>query len=66
MTDTSRQTGSLPPNASALTSRHGHHLFYGWWVVLTAAVAVFWGIPITVYSFSVFLKPVAGELLFRP
>jgi hypothetical protein len=41
MTDTSWQTGSLPPNASALTSRHGHHLFYGWWVVLTAVVAVF-------------------------
>jgi MFS family permease len=58
MTDTSWQTGSLPPpHASALTSRHCRHLFYGWWVVLTSAFAVFWGVPITVYSFSVFLKP---------
>jgi MFS family permease len=61
MTDTSWQTGSQPPNASALTSRHGHHLFYGWRVVLTAMVAVFWGVPITVYSFSVFLKPLIQD-----
>jgi MFS family permease len=57
MTDISWQTGSQPPlNASALTSRHRRHLFYGWWVVLISAFAVFWGVPITVYSFSVFLK----------
>jgi MFS family permease len=62
MTDTSRQPNSLPPpSAPAFTSRHGHRLFYGWWVVLSAAVAVFWGVPVTVYSFSVFLKPL-GEV----
>ena len=33
-------------------------LFYGWWVVLTCALALFLGpIPILVYSFGVFLKP---------
>jgi MFS family permease len=34
-----------------------HSVFYGWWVVLTSAVGLFWGVPVTVYSFSVFLKP---------
>src|SRR5580658_10439617 len=38
-----------------------HRVFYGWWVVLTAAVALFWGVPVTVYSFSVFLKPLAQD-----
>jgi MFS family permease len=32
-------------------------IFYGWWLVLTAAVGLFFGAPITVFSFSVFLKP---------
>ncbi len=36
-------------------------VFYGWWVVLTAALALFWGVPITVYSFSVFLKPLMHD-----
>ncbi|MBV9304474.1 MAG: MFS transporter [Acidobacteriaceae bacterium] len=37
-------------------------VFYGWWVVLTAAVGLFFGpIPITVFSFGVFLKPLAQE-----
>jgi cyanate permease len=31
--------------------------FYGWWVVAAAAVGLFWGVPITVFSFSAFLKP---------
>ncbi|HEY6293168.1 MAG TPA: MFS transporter [Terriglobia bacterium] len=38
-----------------------HSLFYGWWVVLTAAVGLFWGPPITVYSFTVFLKPLMHD-----
>jgi len=62
MTDTSWQTGSRPqPNAPASASRHRRHLFYGWWVVLTSAFAVFWGVPITVYSFSVFLKSLTQD-----
>ncbi len=36
-------------------------IFYGWWVVLTAAVGQFWGAPITVFSFSVFLKPLMRD-----
>ena len=37
-------------------------LFYGWWVVLTSALGLFLGpIPITVFSFGVFLKPLIQE-----
>jgi MFS family permease len=36
-------------------------VFYGWWVVLASAVGLFWGVPVTVYSFSVFLKPLMQE-----
>jgi predicted MFS family arabinose efflux permease len=32
-------------------------MFYGWWVVSTAAVGRFWGPPVTVFSFSVFFRP---------
>jgi MFS family permease len=41
--------------------RHSKQIFYGWWVVLASAVALFWGVPITVYSFSVFFKPLMQE-----
>jgi hypothetical protein len=30
-------------------------------VVLAAAVGLFWGVPVTVYSFAVFLKPLMQE-----
>lgn len=33
------------------------HIFYGWRMVLVSAIGLFWGIPIAVYSFSVFFKP---------
>jgi MFS family permease len=37
-------------------------LFYGWWVVLTSAFGLFLGpIPIVVFSFGVFLKPLIQE-----
>jgi len=39
----------------------GTRIFYGWWVVLAGAVGLFWGIPITVYSFGVFFKPLMQE-----
>lgn len=42
-------------------TRNRHGIFYGWWVVLTASVALFWGIPVIVYSFSVFLKPLIRD-----
>lgn len=37
-------------------------VFYGWWVVLASALAFFFGtIPVVVFSFGVFLKPLAQE-----
>lgn len=37
-------------------------LFYGWWVVLTAALGLFLGpTPIMAFSFGVFLKPLIQE-----
>jgi len=37
-------------------------VFYGWWVALTAAAGLFVGaIPIVVFSFGVFLRPIAQE-----
>jgi MFS family permease len=42
------------------TIRHGR-IFYGWWVVLASAVGLFWGVPLTVYCFSVFLKPLMQD-----
>lgn len=37
-------------------------VFYGWVVVATSALALFFsGAPIVVYSFSVFLKPLSQE-----
>jgi MFS family permease len=36
-------------------------IFYGWRMVLVSALGLFWGIPIAVYSFSVFFKPLMQE-----
>jgi MFS family permease len=41
-------------------SKH-YNVFYGWWVVLTAAVGLFWGPPATVFSFSVFVRPIMHD-----
>jgi MFS family permease len=38
-----------------------NRVFYGWWVVLASTVGLFWGVPVTVYSFSVFFKPLMQE-----
>lgn len=46
---------------SSTTERHARQIFYGWWVVLASAFGLFWGIPISVYSFSVFFKPLMQE-----
>lgn len=35
--------------------------FYGWWVVFAATVGLFWGPPIAVFCFSVFLKPLMHD-----
>jgi MFS family permease len=46
---------------TSTTERHSRQIFYGWWVVLASAIGLFWGVPITVYSFSVFFKPLMQE-----
>jgi MFS family permease len=43
-----------------MTSKH-RSVFYGWWVVFASSVGLFWSVPISVYSFSVFLKPLMQE-----
>jgi MFS family permease len=62
MTDTSSQTTCVPQlKAEGVTIRREHAFFYGWWVVAASAVGLFWGPPVTVFSFSVFLKPLMQE-----
>jgi MFS family permease len=58
------QTLTQDPAQSLRTSTTGQHskqIFCGWWVVLGSAVGLFWGVPISVYSFSVFFKPLMQE-----
>jgi MFS family permease len=51
-----REAGEVP------MTRTRPRLFYGWWVVVTSALALFLGpIPIMVFSFGVFLKPLIKE-----
>jgi MFS family permease len=62
MTDTSWQTSSVRRlKAQRLNVRYRHVFFYGWWIVAASAVGLFWGPPVTVYSFGVFLKPLMQE-----
>jgi MFS family permease len=42
-------------------NRGDRKIFYGWWIVVASAVGLFWGVPVTVFSFSVFLKPVMQD-----
>ena len=38
-------------------------VFYGWWVALTSALGLFLGpIPIAIFSFGIFLKPLSADL----
>jgi len=61
MSDVSARSASEPSSASQQINARHRSLFYGWWVVLAAAVGLFWGVPVTVYSFTVFLKPLMQE-----
>jgi MFS family permease len=62
MTDMPSQTSAAPAlKAQGVTIQHRQTFFHGWWVVAASAVGVFWGPPVTVYSFSVFLKPLMQE-----
>jgi MFS family permease len=38
-----------------------HRVFYGWLVVFVSALGLFLGAPLTVFSFSVFFKSLAGD-----
>jgi MFS family permease len=51
----------FPPRPRVQPANMKAHIFYGWWVVLASAVGLFLGVPITVYCFSVFLKPLMQE-----
>lgn len=46
---------------SLATGENSTAIYYGWRVVLVSALGLFWGIPIAVYSFSVFFKPLMHE-----
>jgi MFS family permease len=62
MSDMSSQTSSVPAlKARGITLRDHRCFFYGWWVVVACAVGLFWGVPVTVFSFTVFLKPLMQE-----
>src|SRR5215831_19684482 len=61
MGNASTHSYSVPRVSTHERSHPARRVFYGWWVVLTSAVGLFWGVPITVYSFSVFLRPVMQE-----
>ncbi len=62
MADTSSQTSSVPAlKAQGTAIPLQRAFFYGWWVVLACAVGLFWGVPVTVFSFPVFLKPLMQE-----
>lgn len=57
----SRQTTRAPsPQHEGANIQQGG-IFYGWWIVFGSAVGLFWGVPITVYCFSVFLKLLMQE-----
>ncbi|HET6170789.1 MAG TPA: MFS transporter [Terracidiphilus sp.] len=36
-------------------------IFYGWWIVVVSAVGIFFGPPVTVYSFAVFFPSLVRE-----
>lgn len=47
--------------SSLAAKKNSRTTFYGWRVVLVSALGLFWGIPIAVYSFSVFFRPLMQE-----
>src|SRR5580704_4378426 len=56
------QTSSRQPTRADRTNgQRRRTFFYGWWVVLACAVGLFWGPPVSVFSFPVFLKPLMQD-----
>jgi len=61
MSGTSLQSGPLSSLVSSAPRQHAS-VFYGWWVVAVSGIGLFFGgVPLTVYSFGVFLKPLMQE-----
>src|ERR1700761_1077757 len=62
MTDISRQTSPAREFVvQGASDRPRAAFFYGWWVVFACAVGLFWGPPVNVFSFPVFLKPLMQD-----
>lgn len=62
MTDLSRRTDSAQAfMVQGAGERPRVNFFCGWWVVFACAVGLFWGPPVTVFCFPVFLKPLMNE-----
>ena len=61
MSETPWQAASMEALQSQRETARPHRIFYGWWVVLVSALGLFWGVPLTVFSFGVFLKPLMQE-----
>lgn len=55
----SGQTNPMLLPATSAGPRAG--FFYGWWVVAACAVGLFFGPPVIVFSFPVFLKPLVQD-----
>jgi MFS family permease len=60
MSDLSAGTASISTTSAPISARP-RRIFYGWWVVFASAVGLFWTIPVAVYSFTVFMKPLMQE-----
>jgi MFS family permease len=60
MSDLSAGTASISTTSARISARP-RRIFYGWWVVFASAVGLFWTIPVAVYSFTVFMKPLMQE-----
>ena len=46
----------------ATAAHTGSKIFYGWWVVLAAAIGSFMSYgPIIAFTFGVFIKPLSAE-----
>src|ERR1700729_3624823 len=57
----SMETYCAPPLRSRGADGRHSGIFYGWWVVLMSAVGLFWGVPVSVYSIRMFLRPLMPE-----
>jgi MFS family permease len=61
MGDLFAETAASMPSASQRIGAGPRRIFYGWWVVFASGVGLFWSVPVAVYSFTVFMKPLMQE-----